>query len=228
MSWHFSQALVAEFSALCCLGTASCALLKSTRTAERSSYDGKKKATSRHSPFGMMLNPSKANLGVELWILSLQASRASRSPLQDCSTEPTTHEICGRTQYVLSGKWDHATHSWRMSRDLQPTSTSKKSLAICRTQGLVQNGKLFLPLNSGHRTCVRGSRYLPTPTARDWRISKRPPPSRNSACLNDIVGGPLNPEYVEWLMAWPIGWTKLEPLETIKFQSWQQLHGVDL
>jgi hypothetical protein len=38
-------------------------------------------------------------------------------------------------------------------------------------------------------------------------------------------GGPLNPDWVEWLMGWPIGHTDLKPLETDKFQEWQQQHG---
>jgi hypothetical protein len=38
-------------------------------------------------------------------------------------------------------------------------------------------------------------------------------------------GGQLNPNWVEWLMGWPIGWTDLKPLEMDKFQSWLQQHG---
>ena len=38
-------------------------------------------------------------------------------------------------------------------------------------------------------------------------------------------GGHLNPTWVEWLMGWPVGWTDLKPLETDKFQLWQQQHG---
>jgi hypothetical protein len=41
----------------------------------------------------------------------------------------------------------------------------------------------------------------------------------------DIDGGPLNPEFAEWLMGWPIGLTDLKPLGTDKFRLWQQLHG---
>lgn len=33
------------------------------------------------------------------------------------------------------------------------------------------------------------------------------------------TGGKLNPEFVEWLMGWPIGWTGLQPLETVKYQQ---------
>ena len=39
------------------------------------------------------------------------------------------------------------------------------------------------------------------------------------------AGGLLNPEWVEWLMGWPIGWTALQPLEMDKFREWQQQHG---
>lgn len=35
----------------------------------------------------------------------------------------------------------------------------------------------------------------------------------------------LNPDWVEWLMGWPIGQTALNPLETAKFQEWQQQHS---
>ena len=35
--------------------------------------------------------------------------------------------------------------------------------------------------------------------------------------------GQLNPSWVEWLMAWPIGWTDLKPLATDKFRIVQQV-----
>ncbi len=38
-------------------------------------------------------------------------------------------------------------------------------------------------------------------------------------------GGQLNPDWVEWLMGWPIGWTDLKPLATDKFQQWLDSHG---
>jgi hypothetical protein len=38
-------------------------------------------------------------------------------------------------------------------------------------------------------------------------------------------GGQLNPEWVEWLMGWPIGHTALEPLETDKYREWLLQHS---
>ena len=38
--------------------------------------------------------------------------------------------------------------------------------------------------------------------------------------------GQLNPNWVEWLMGWPIGHTELKPLATDKFREWQQQHSI--
>lgn len=41
----------------------------------------------------------------------------------------------------------------------------------------------------------------------------------------DSDGGQLNPEWVEWLMGWPIGHTALKPLETVRYREWLQQHS---
>ncbi|KZR10509.1 hypothetical protein A3N54_05610 [Klebsiella aerogenes] len=37
--------------------------------------------------------------------------------------------------------------------------------------------------------------------------------------------GQLNPDWVEWFMGWPIGWTELKPLAMDRFREWQQQHS---
>lgn len=39
------------------------------------------------------------------------------------------------------------------------------------------------------------------------------------------LNGSLNPQWVAWLMGWPIGWTSLEPLAMAKFRVWLRWHG---
>lgn len=39
------------------------------------------------------------------------------------------------------------------------------------------------------------------------------------------VNASLNPEWVEWLMGWPIGWTSLEPLSKESFEQWRIGNG---
>ena len=66
----------------------------------------------------------------------------------------------------------------------------------------------------------------PTPTAHMAKETNAPSEAlRNEPSLTSLVGGSLNPMWVEWLMGWPLGWTDLKPLGTDKFQQWQQQHG---
>jgi hypothetical protein len=70
------------------------------------------------------------------------------------------------------------------------------------------------------------ARLLPTPTTQDVENNGAPSQAnRNSPPLNSVAGGALNPEWVAWLMGWPIGWTSLEPLGMDKFQQWLLSHG---
>ena len=39
------------------------------------------------------------------------------------------------------------------------------------------------------------------------------------------LGGTLNPDWCEWFMGWPIGWTASEPLATDRFRQWLLGHG---
>jgi len=51
----------------------------------------------------------------------------------------------------------------------------------------------------------------PTPTAQDAKNNGGPSQQkRNTKPLNAEVNGPLNPQFVEWLMGYPTGWTDLE------------------
>lgn len=73
---------------------------------------------------------------------------------------------------------------------------------------------------------VMGPNVVPTATVNDSKNSNPPSQAkRNSPPLNSVVGGSLNPPWVEWLMGWPIGWTDLRPLEMDKFQQWCRSHG---
>jgi hypothetical protein len=74
---------------------------------------------------------------------------------------------------------------------------------------------------------VKHPHLWPTPTAHNAKETNAPSEqNRNTPTLAAQAGGSLNPTWVEWLMGWPLGWTDLKPLETDKFQQWQQQHGV--
>lgn len=63
----------------------------------------------------------------------------------------------------------------------------------------------------------------PTPLASDWKSHSPAKQATNSRPLREKIGasdgGALNPEWVEWLMGWPIGHTELSALGTVRFLS---------
>ena len=59
-------------------------------------------------------------------------------------------------------------------------------------------------------TAVARSMF-PTPTTQDAHNNgSKSQANRNTPPLNAVVGGSLNPTWVEWLMGYPIGWTDLK------------------
>lgn len=71
---------------------------------------------------------------------------------------------------------------------------------------------------------------LPTLVARDYRSPGRSRMERTGSLAGDhlpnSIGGPLNPDWCEWFMGWPVGWTASSALATDKYQEWRQQHGV--
>ncbi len=65
----------------------------------------------------------------------------------------------------------------------------------------------------------------PTPTAHNAKEGNFPAEStRKTPSPASYAGGKLNPDWVEWLMGWPIGYTALKPLGMDRFHWWQQSH----
>lgn len=85
------------------------------------------------------------------------------------------------------------------------------------------------PIGLQRQGSHRFGKMFSTPCARDWKDNGKSPAElhRNSETLATQAGGRLNPTWVEWIMGWPLGWTDCDALETDKFRSWQQQHGVD-
>nr|WP_233158644.1 hypothetical protein [Chromobacterium sp. ASV5] len=94
-------------------------------------------------------------------------------------------------------------------------------------------GKRCIASGKRGMTLHQATQLWPTPTARDHSPQHKPEyitakkaQGHGMSNLNDSVNGQLNPDWVEWLMGWPIGWTDLKPLETAKFREWQQQHSL--
>lgn len=67
-------------------------------------------------------------------------------------------------------------------------------------------------LEAGHTTQARLRNQIHWPTPRSF-MHKDIQTDRGKSNLGEVVGGQLNPMWVEWLMGFPLGWTALEPSE---------------
>ncbi len=165
MSWDCSLALVEEFSAADCLDGAQSAQLKSTRTAERSCFGGRKRGSSRPSLSGMMSEPSTADPGVASWTSSLRDSRASPSASPaDGGVRMTT----GTSGPKLSGcyaKYDRGSRSWRTYLALFPADTSVAFSGTWPKAGLMHGGACCRRPRWERRIAATGSGCWLTPRA---------------------------------------------------------------
>jgi len=116
--------------------------------------------------------------------------------------QPLVH----RTAEIVSGSW--------------PTPSASQmpcegSVRLCRQRWLAGDVTLEEASAIAKRD-VRKSQgkvpaMLPTPTVEDSKNNGGPSQSRrNTPPLNAVAGGKLNPQWVEWLMGFPIGWTDLD------------------
>ena len=125
---------------------------------------------------------------------------------------------------------------WEQTRSERPTKGIERGLWRTPdtggggTSGLLKKGqnhrKNGQPIQIRLVDQVNNPRLWPTPVARMYKDGGSPAEyARNEIPLAAQVGGPLNPEWVEWLMGWPQEWTDLKPLATDKFHKWSQQSG---
>ena len=107
---------------------------------------------------------------------------------------------------------------------MYPTPTASDIEGGVAKDVQMKDGHFFRENKKGERWGVKlrdAITLLPTPTARDYKdIGYNPswkPKQQKSipteVLKNNTHGGKLNPHFVEFLMAYPMNWTKVEPTE---------------
>lgn len=283
MSWHCSQALVAEFSAVISLDGDVSAPSSTTPTPEAYYWPDKTTEHSRLSRFGMMSEPLTGGRGEELLMWYLAGFRARTSVRQEMGqVSAASAADFGSRWHGSFARYDRDTSSWKTAQcslveDLErfsetwprwgsmrngvsyqrqtperyisenesglwatPTTMDKlppKSADALHREATIARPGRSKPANL--RDQVSNMHRWPTPQVSDNRdrgnmstaaIARRMEKGKQvmlSMCVSS-ENGRLNPDWVEWLMGWPIGLTDLKPLETAKFREWQQQHSLSL
>lgn len=116
-----------------------------------------------------------------------------------------------------------------------PTPTAFDSTTCTKGEQAVHKDKNRRAMggNGGPSRNLREAVMLPTPCATEARqgFQDRSRGKKGSQeSLSTVIqgapareaGGSLNPNWVEWLMGWPLGWTSTEPMPESTWAAWQQ------
>ena len=174
------------------------------------------------------------------WLtLSPGDSPASRSVSRESKPERTTHGTSGLKPLRQFGLYDPGTASWRMCQDSLFQDILELSSKTYTKHGMMQDGSLWELTMSGLPIAEKGCGLWPSPTCMDIVDRKGMRPSRaatnrKTGYLSEMVKvnsperpkycnageGQLNPDWVCWLMGWPIGWESLEPMKKVLWLDW--------
>lgn len=224
MSWLFSQALAEEYSADTCSDGKQYAQLNVMPTPHKFSRNDKMMEFSDLSRFGLTCAVLTESHGEELLTSFLGDFRARTSARQVEGLElAVKNQVYGSKWQESLMKSDHLSCSWKILPGLEKKDLLTSSVTLPKW-GMTANGSVYQHHLSELRIKESEHGLLPTPVADDTGHRKNRY-AQGGRPLSYVIGGKLNPEFVEWMMGWPIGWTELKPLATDRFQEWLQQHS---
>lgn len=241
MSWLFSQALAEEYSVDTSLAGEQFAQLNVIPSPYKFSRNDKTMEFSDLSRFGLTCAVLTESHGEELLMSFLVGFHARTYQEPEKEQESTEVDLdFGDKWQESSVRYDLDSYSWKThlclwEEDLQ------WSLVTLPKWGLIRNGVVYQHQTLERPINVTVSGLQPTPRAsmgshgiawcrartgdhrhnlEDWLAWKH---------LQDggeeTPGLNICPNYAEWLMMWPLGWTELKPLAMDKFLEWQRQHS---
>lgn len=241
MSWHFSQALEAEYLRANCLDGEQSVPWKSMPSAPDDSCSDKMKGTFHRSPFGTMYAPSTDARGAALLTWFRAGSPAKTLVLPALETVLMESEADSGWKWPASfAKYDHASSSWK-TRQCSLVADSDEFSETWPQAGAMRNGECWERPTLAPTTNEREYGFWPTPQATDAMRARmkvesfqkvhadsRGGRSYLARVLAHEFGLSQSAEFSEWLMIWPNGWSASTPLETDKFRSWLSMHSLNL
>lgn len=233
MSYTYLRDAAVESSAECFSDIEPFVRSNLSPTAERFYCNVSEMESCQPSLSGMMCEHSTANPGRASWTLLQQDSHASgtRTSGECTAVEASTD---GLTPLGLLKKSGLRMFSLRTSQ-LCFEAFGGQFSETCPAWGMMLDGACFQRAPLVPHTHANDCSAWRTPAASDYRRRNLDWPSvrkpGNPLCLPQQIAqrgyhGYLNPQFSASLMGWPTTWANLRPLETDKFRSWLQLHGM--
>ena len=183
-----------------------------------------KMETSQEPPSGTMCVRSMEPTYPEWWTSYTEDSLVRTSLLQDMERAWLESEADFSTKLCdWSKRSIPLSSSWKTCQPLGLEVFEKLSVNL-QIWGMTVGGLVYLPERLEPRTCVSDGSSLPTPTVMDSANKPRPPRKKDGSGgqkppLLSVIGGPICPTFVEWMMGYPLGWTELKPWVMVLFQN---------
>lgn len=248
MSFIYSRALVAEFSRARFSDTDASEQSKTLLLLKPSLSHDRTMEPSRLSQYGMTCEPLTERFGevVLTWFAEDFLVRTSVPPAEAMAWKAS--EVgSGRKWLGLLARYDRDSSSWKTPQSLLLGGWGEFS-ETWPAWGSMRTGECWERTTPELRTCGTAYGLWPTPCATDSSdraVSARMHETKNGTYkhigkngvlsqvrLSQVVKhrtpdgvGRLNPDWVEWLMGWPIGHTELKPLAMDKYREWQLQHS---
>ena len=165
---------------------------------------------------------------LEEFVTSLQrAFPVSPIPTLEVVLEKAMSAISGPIPKELLARWDASTSCWRTCQVSFLTGMGEPWLESFPKSGMTVDGKLYQRPMLVHRTSDKDGGALqnwPTPTANEDAAGTPQGNMQkmlgNHPDVRSQDSGALAPDWVEWLMGLPIGWSKLEALPPTAYDQW--------
>ena len=134
---------------------------------------------------------------------------------------PEAGPVFGLSIGDLLGIYDHDSQLWK-TWELSLFGGLIPFSGRFPKSGIMQNGRIYGQVTWAHRTKGKGYGSWPTPRTQgmcggtgNWnQLKKNCKDIEEARQMGAGNGGQLNPQWVEWLMGYPAGWTDLKDSET--------------
>lgn len=159
---------------------------------------------------------------------SMEGSLVRISALQELATAWRESEVVYFSKYYESLKKQKHRSSFLKTSLVFGQEVSTLSSKSFPAEGMTVDGRLYPLPKLGHHTFENVGSYLPTPTAQSYGSNQGGGAGRRGKVRKSLStmakerGGKLNPNFVEWMMGYPIGWTVLEDWVMQWFQNKQE------
>ena len=232
MSWHYLQGQEVESWEGNSLDGAPSALLRLIPTPAAPCSQGRQTDALNRSPFGMTLRRSMGADGAEVltWFRGDSPVRTYRQPEkeQDLTAQGLD---CGPSSPESLAKCSPPSSGWK-TRQCSLFGGLTEFSGTWPRWGMMRDGELSGLATPVLTTSAREYGWRPTPRKQlqDRKIFMRDTYKTNleewfGIHSPHLIGSRCDPNHVEWMMGWPIGWTDLPRLATDKFQQWLRSHG---